>query len=768
MTAPPSDSQAFSQSALATGDETGSPAGAQAGPGATDTQKKRKKKAVARNGKKTVVDGEPKFLISDLCELLETYLDAGQVSEIYRAYLFGAEAHAGQHRRSGEPYIYHPIAVARILADMHMDVQTIIAAILHDTIEDTPTLKEQLAEDFGGEVADLVDGVSKLTQMEFDSQAEKEAENYRKMMLAMTRDIRVILIKLADRLHNMRTLGAMPPDKRRRIARETLDIYAPIAARLGINSVRRELEDLGFASLYPMRFKVLEAAISRARGNRKEIVNKIETALKRRLRQEEFSAEVRGREKHLWSIYNKVRTRLSSFDEVFDVYAFRVIVDSVDACYRVLGVVHNLYKPVPGRFKDYIAIPKANGYQSLHTVLFGPYGVPLEVQIRTEDMDKVAEGGIAAHWRYKSGDTAKAGHVEARMREWLRDVLELQRSAGDSLEFIENLKIDLFPDEVYVFTPNGDIMELPRGATAVDFAYAVHTDVGNACVAAKINRHLAPLRTPLRNGQHVEIITARGANPNPSWLNFVVTGKARGNIRHFLKNLQRDEAIELGKRLLNKALAVYKLSMEEVPHDRITNLLQQWSLESVEDLLQGIGLGERMAQLAARNLAPDENGKVGVPATGEQGLAKPLAIRGTEGMVVTFAKCCRPIPGDPILGFVSAGRGIVIHNESCKNVAEFRKFPDKWIDVEWENDVQGEYPVDMRVDVANQRGVLATIAASIADLDANIVNVNIEEREGKYSTMFFTIAVRGRKHLANIMRRIRANKLVLRITRVKS
>ena len=702
------------------------------------------------------------FLISDLCEMLEEYLEYDQVKEIYNAYLFGAEAHKGQHRLSGEPYIYHPIAVARILAEQRMDHQTIIAAILHDVIEDTPTAKEQICDLFGEEVAELVDGVSKLTQIQFESKAEQQAENMRKMMLAMTRDIRVILIKLADRLHNMRTLGHMRPDKKRRIARETLDIYVPIASRLGMNAIRIELEELGFKSMYPMRYAILDKALKKARGNRKEIVQKVEKSIKRRLIQEELSGDVIGREKHLYSVYEKIKNRVSSLSEVFDVYAFRIVVDTVDECYRTLGAVHNLYKPVPGKFKDYIAIPKTNGYQSLHTILFGPYGVPIEVQIRTKEMHTVAEKGIAAHWRYKTGDAVgSTDHVRAR--EWLRNILEMQKSAGDSLEFIENLKVDLFPDEIYVFTPEGKIMEMPRGATAVDFAYAVHTDIGNSCVAVKIDRRLAPLRTPLWNGQHVEIVTAPNARPNPAWLNFVITAKARSNIRHFLKNLRQDEAVQLGQRLIDKALAVFNAELKDVPEQRVNDLLEQYGFKTLDDLLADIGLGTRMAQLVARALMPEETA-VNDSLANETG-SSALMIKGTEGMLVNFAKCCHPIPGDPIIGFLSTGRGIVVHNEMCSNVGDFRKHPEKWIDVQWENDLEGEFQVNLRVDVSNQRGSLATIAATIADTGANIENVIMEEREGNYSTMNFTLSVRDRRHLAKIMRQIHANKKVLRLAR---
>ncbi|HEY9147632.1 MAG TPA: RelA/SpoT family protein, partial [Gammaproteobacteria bacterium] len=561
--------------------------------------------------------------------MLEEYLEDEQVRAVYQAYLFGAEAHEGQRRMSGEPYIYHPLAVARILAEMYLDHETIIAAILHDVIEDTPTAKEQLAERFGQEIAELVDGVSKLTHIEFESKAQAQAENFRKMMLAMVQDMRVILIKLADRLHNMRTLGVMRPDKKRRIAKETLEIYVPIATRLGLNRMRLELEDLGFASYYPNRARVLAEAVKKARGNRREVIQKIQSAIQERLRQEEMPGDICGREKHLYSIYRKMRNKHLAFSDVMDVFAFRIVVDKVDTCYRVLGAIHNLYKPVPGKFKDYIAIPKANGYQSLHTALLTPYGFPIEVQIRTVDMETVAEAGIASHWQYKTGtDSSSIAHIRAR--EWLKNLLELQQHAGDSLEFLENVKVDLFPDEVYVFTPTGDIMELPRGATAVDFAYSVHTDVGNSCVAAKIDRRLAPLHTELRNGQTLEIITSPGARPNPTWLNFVVTGKARATIRNYLKNMQQEESVALGRRLLERALSDVQLSRESITEAQLETLLQEYSLESEEELLEQIGLGNRMAPLVARALSADV-GEGGQRRSEGNGTSRPLAIQGTEG-----------------------------------------------------------------------------------------------------------------------------------------
>ncbi|MDH5784114.1 MAG: bifunctional GTP diphosphokinase/guanosine-3',5'-bis pyrophosphate 3'-pyrophosphohydrolase [Chromatiales bacterium] len=708
------------------------------------------------------MDQSRMFLISDLCELLDSYLEPEQVQEVYQAYLIGAEAHQGQRRLSGEPYIYHPLAVARILAEMRLDHKTIAAAILHDVIEDTDINYERLTELFGEEITTLVDGVSKLTHIEFESKAQAQAENFRKMMLAMVQDIRVILIKLADRLHNMRTLGMMRPEKKRRIARETLEIYVPIATRLGLNRLRMELEDLGFSAYYPMRCRVLEAARERARGNRREIVTKIQSAIEERLRQEQMPGEVSGREKHLYSLYLKMQHKQLSFSDVTDIIAFRITVDKVDTCYRVLGAIHNLYKPIPGKFKDYVAIPKANGYQSLHTALLTPYGFPIEVQIRTQDMDKVAESGIASHWLYKSGN-ASGGIAHERAREWLKNLLELQQNAGDSQEFLENVKVDLFPDEVYVFTPKGEIMELPRGATAVDFAYAVHTDVGNRCVAVKINRRLAPLHTQLRNGQSVEIITSPGAQPNPSWLNFVFTGKARATIRGFLKNLRHDESITLGRRLLERALSELHLKCDDIPAERWQALAAELGFADRDTLLEQIGLGNRTAPLIARALLPDEEGKEGKRERVDGTM--PLSIQGTEGTVVQYAKCCRPIPGDPILGFLTSGRGIVIHTQQCRNVAEFRKYPEKWVDVQWEKEVKGDFPVELRVDVTNQRGVLATVAAAIAETRANIDNITLDERDGLNTTINLTVAVTGRQHLARILRHMRTIEQVLKISR---
>ncbi|MGR9099325.1 MAG: RelA/SpoT family protein, partial [Gammaproteobacteria bacterium] len=643
-------------------------------------------------------------LLGRLCAMLSGYLDRAQIDDVVRAYEFGAQSHSGQFRMSGEAYICHPLSVAITLAEMRMDAKGIMAAILHDVIEDTSTTKEHLAEKFGQEVADLVDGVSKLTQIDYKTRAEAQAENVRKMFLAMARDLRVIMVKLADRLHNMQTLGVMPPDKKRRIARETLEIYAPIANRLGMNKVRHQLETLGFKAMYPMRYRILDKAIKKARGNRKEILETIEGAIKNRLKEAGLMCEVAGREKNLYSIYQKMFTKKISFSDVYDVYAFRIYCDQVDSCYRALGVVHNLYNPVPLRFKDYIALPKANGYQSLHTVLVGPYGVPIEIQIRTHQMHRMSESGIAAHWLYKTDEEKGMSSHQARANEWLRDLLEIQKAAGDSLEFFDNLKVDLFPQEIYVFTPQGGIIKLPKGASIVDFAYAVHTDIGNSCVSARVNKRLVPLQTQLESGVTVEVITTSWARPNPVWLNYVITAKARAGIRSYLRHFKRKEAIELGRRLLDKELHGMGMELEHVGKDRIKLLLQVLSVKSMDHLLEDIGLGNRMPFLVAKRLCQDEIHAAIELDDSNKGRETPLMIRGTEGMVVTLAKCCRPIPGDPITGFFNPGRGIVVHLTGCKNSNESRKKNTSWLEVEWSQDVSGEFPVEIRIELLNQRG----------------------------------------------------------------
>ena len=700
--------------------------------------------------------------IDALADRLSAYLGHDQVNLVRRAYFYAEQAHDGQRRRSGEAYVTHPLAVASILADMHMDHQSLMAAMLHDVIEDTGIAKEALNAQFGETVAELVDGVSKLTQMNFETKAEAQAENFQKMAMAMARDIRVILVKLADRLHNMRTLDAMPHEKSRRIAKETLEIYAPIANRLGMHNMRVEFEDLGFKAMHPMRSERIRAAVRRARGNRKEIVAKIEESIQMCLQREGMEGEVIGREKHLYSIYQKMRGKRKAFNEIMDVYAFRIIVDKVDTCYRVLGAVHNLYKPLPGRFKDYIAIPKANGYQSLHTTLFGMHGVPIEIQIRTREMEEMANNGIAAHWLYKSNedDAPKGNH--ARARQWVKGVLELQQRAGNSLEFIESVKIDLFPDEVYVFTPKGRIMELPKGSTAVDFAYAVHTDVGNTCIACRINRRLAPLSQALESGSTVEIVTAPGARPNPAWLNFVVTGKARTHIRHALKQQRRSESISLGERLLNKVLASFDTHLEKIAPERVQAVLGEYRQEVIEDLLEDIGLGNRMAYVVARRLRA-ESGDETLPSS-----EGPLAIRGTEGLVMSYAKCCTPIPGDPIVGYLSAGKGMVVHMESCRNIVDIRHNPEKCIQLNWAKDVTGEFNVELRVELEHQRGLIALLAGSVNAADGNIEKISMDERDGRISVVQLVVSVHDRVHLARVIKKLRALKGVMRITRVRA
>lgn len=703
------------------------------------------------------------FHFADLREQLSSYLTQDQVAEISAAYLFAAKAHEGQQRFSGEPYISHPIEVARILANMHMDYQSIMAAILHDVIEDTPQDKTSIAENFGDEIAELVDGVSKLDLIKFETRAEAQAESLRKMMLAMAKDIRVILIKLADRLHNLRTLGSLPREKQRRIARETLEIYAPIASRLGMNTFRVEFEDLGFSYLYPVRYRVIKEAVRKARGNRKEVIQAIESNIKNRLEQEQIVPFViLGREKHLYSLYKKMRSKDLSLSEIMDVYALRMLVDKVDTCYRVLGAIHNLYKPIHGRFKDYIAVPKSNGYQSLHTTVVGPFGVPVEIQIRTEEMDRMAENGIAAHWLYKSENDVKGNEAEARAREWLKSMLEIQKNAGNSLEFIEHVKLDLYPDEVYVFTPNGDILSMPSGATAVDFAFAVHSDVGNSCIAAKIDRRLVPLSTRLISGQTIEIITAEGAHPNPLWLSFVVTGKARSNIRHWLKTQQVSEARVLGRRLIERSLNTLSHSLSEVNDAHLNQVLSDLKLENFERLCEEVGLGNQVAPLIAKRLVMDS-------ALTETHLlaAHPLAIRGTEGMVVSYAKCCKPIPGDAIVGYLSAGKGIVVHRENCKNVLDLHKFPEKYIFIQWAENVIGEFQTELKVEVLNQRGILAVIANVLSAEEVNIENVHIDERDTRHNVINFLISIKNRTHLANIIRRLREISAVTRVGRLK-
>jgi GTP pyrophosphokinase len=688
-----------------------------------------------------------------------SYLPPNQLDIIVAAYEFGSQAHEGQRRYSGEPYITHPVAVAGILADLYLDYQSIGAALMHDVIEDTPTAKEQIADQFGEEIAGIVDGVSKLDQLSFDSRAEAQVESFRKMMLAMVEDIRVILLKLADRLHNMQTLGALPADKQHRIARETLDIYAPIANRLGVYNIKTELETLGFQYAYPFRFRVLDKSVKKSQGNQRQLVRKISDRLSKALNEADITSQVNGRQKNLYSIYRKMMEKRRSLSEITDVFGFRIVVQSPIGCYQALGISHALYKPVPGRFKDFIAIPRLNGYESLHTTLLGPNGIPIEVQIRTEEMNKVAESGIAAHWQYKATDK-KVIPPQVRAREWLQSISEMQ-SAANSEEFMEHVKVDLFPDNVYVFTPKGTIMRLPRGATCVDFAYAVHTDVGNRCVAAKIDRRLVPLRTQIKNGTTVEIITAKSASPDPRWVNFVVTAKARYSVRQYLKNLQHGEARDLGRRLLNQSLRDAGSSLRKINRNRMKSMLDELSVNNANELFEQIGLGERLAPLVAKILLEG-------PTTADTGAAvsSPITIAGTENLIIRYARCCYPIPGDEIMGYLSAGRGIVVHRTVCGNLSEFRKHPDKWISVNWEENIDHEFSAEIVTEIMNKPGALAEIAASIADTGSNIEQVSIDERqEEDYADLTFLILVRDRLHLANVIRRIRSMPIVKKISR---
>lgn len=699
----------------------------------------------------------PPYVVA-LEEKVAVYLPEAQVARIRRAFQVGAEAHEGQTRKSGEPYITHPVAVASILAELGLDAETIIAAILHDTLEDTQLGREALEGEFGATVAELVDGVTKLDKMRFTSRAEADAESFRKMLLAMARDLRVILIKLSDRLHNMRTLGAKDGASRRRIARETLEIYAPIAQRLGMNKFKAELQDLGFRAMYPDRHRVISERIRAALGNRREAMTRIETALEGRLAADHIPGTAISRIKSPWSIYSKMRNDHKSFAQLMDVYGFRVVVDNAMHCYQALGAVHGLYKPVDSRFKDFIAIPKANGYQSLHTVLLGPFGAPIEIQIRTAEMNSVAERGVAAHWAYKSGSAA-SNSAQARAREWLSGLADSQANTPSAAEFLENVKIDLFPDEVYLFTPRGEIFSLPRHATALDFAYAVHTDVGDHAVAARVDKKLVPLRTKLISGQQVEIITAPSALPNPAWLESVVTGKARTAIRQYLKHLQHEDAVDFGHRMLDRALDARGTSLDAVPQPALQRYLDEAKYKRLEELLAEIALGNRMPDQVASQLVAmlGNGGDMIVPAPHA---AEKIRITGAERGVLTFGNCCHPLPGDDIVGYLSSGKGIVVHRTECPNMAEFRKSPERCVAIEWDRDVSGDYRAQLRIEVLNRPGVLATVAAAIAAAESNIENVEYIERDTSAATLLFSIEVRSRVHLAEVMRRVRRTGVV--------
>jgi GTP diphosphokinase / guanosine-3',5'-bis(diphosphate) 3'-diphosphatase len=696
------------------------------------------------------------YLFEGLKQKLEAYLPAEKVADIQRAFLLARDAHSGQMRSSGDPYITHPVAVAGILADMRLDYETIMAALLHDVIEDTHHNKDDLSAQFGQTVGELVEGVSKLDKIHFSSTKEAQAENFRKMIMAMVQDIRVILIKLADRTHNMRTLGALRPDKRRRIARETLEIYAPIAHRLGIHDIKNELEDLGFEAMYPMRYRALKGAVKQARGNRKEVIENTRKEVESRLAAAGFAASASGREKHLYSIYRKMKNKELMFNEVMDIYAFRVVVDTVDHCYRALGAMHGLYKPIESRFKDYIAIPRTNGYQSLHTSLIGPHGIPVEIQIRTRAMDQMADIGVAAHWLYKDSDDVNDTTAQVRARKWMQSLIELQQSASSSFEFIENVKTDLFPDEIYVFTPDGRIIELPMGATAVDFAYAVHTDVGNSCVGVKVERRTFSLSKPLETGQTVEIITSPRAKPNANWLNFVVSARARSHIRQYLKSQRSEEALVMGNRLLRHALGMVKL--DEIPQADIDRVVTETKHKDFDALLADIGLGNELSAIVARRLLGDS------PQLSDKQLK--VAIRGTEGLLVSYSRCCHPIPGDQIVAILSPGRGMVIHQHGCSNIRKLsREEPHRVLVMQWDSNVNGEFNAALRIELVNHQGTLATLTNTVASCGSNIVGLQTEEKESNIYYIDIELTIKNRVQLANVMRKIRIMPEVQRVSR---
>lgn len=696
--------------------------------------------------------------IEVLAQTLSQYLPYEQVATVKRAYYYAEQAHDGQKRKSGEHYVTHPLAVAFILADLRMDCEGLTAALLHDVIEDTGISREALAEQFGEGVAGLVDGVSKLTHLEFNSQLEKQAHNFQKMAMAMADDIRVIMVKLADRLHNMRTLDAMPAHKNRRIAKETLDIYAPIANRLGMYDVKVDLESLAFEAYYPMRSRMLKRAINKRYGQRDKATDKLEDFIRSELAADYIDAAISVREKHTYSIYQKMKKKRRSLEEVMDVLGVRIVTDRYDSCYRILGVIHALFKPIEGRFKDYIAVPKSNGYQSLHTTVLGNNGLPLEVQIRTQEMDIVAIQGIAAHWTYKSqGQASLTAKNHERATKWVKSLLEIQQKAHNPMEFIDNVKSDLFPDEVYVFTPKGEIIELPTGATPVDFAYGVHTEIGNTCISCRINRRLAPLSSQLESGQTVEIITAKSAQPNVAWLSFAITGKARTNIRHYLKSKQRENAISFGYRLLTRSLNAFSTTIEELTSEQINLVLAQHQLENMDDLLESIGKGRHVGYLIARQLFPNFN---------EDQLITPKSfkVNGSEGMLISYAKCCSPIPGDPIVGSVQVDKGIIIHHQSCPNIQDHLSSPERYIRMTWSKEIEEELNVSLIVAYVNERGAVAKIASSITDTDFQVSNLDIIER-GKISRLRLNIAISSRVGLADVMRRIKAVRCVEKVTR---
>ena len=703
---------------------------------------------------------------SRLTQLIKTYLPKKEVDKVWEAYRFSEKAHSGQKRRSGEAYISHPVSVACIAARFHLDSQSIQAALLHDVVEDTEVTESDIELKFGKQVSILVTGLSKLDKVEFQDANEAQAENFRKMLLAMTQDVRVMLIKLSDRLHNMQTIQSLEESKKTRIAQETIDIYAPIANRLGLNNLYQELEDLCFEVLHPVRYKTIQKAIKASRGNRKEVIEKISNEISNKLNSVKTKSEITGREKNPASIHRKMLEDQTGFNQINDIYAFRIIVNDINDCYLTLGTLHSLYNPIPGKFKDYIAIPKANGYQSLHSTLLGPFGVPVEIQIRTKNMHQLAEAGVAAHWLYKTKD-AHVTDLQQKTNQWLKRMLEIQNDSSNSLEFLEHLKVDLFPDEVYVFSPDGKIFALPKNSSTIDFAYAVHSDVGNKAVSAKINQILVPLRTKLSTGDHVEIITSTLAKPNPTWLNFVITGKARSQIRNYLRSAESKDLIFLGEKMLNNALNAFHIHPTAIKKKHWNKLILDYHVESKDEILMDIALGKKVNVMVAHQLT---NLMDGVASNKKQTkMLDVITIKGSDDMAIQLANCCHPIPGDPILGYINKDKGLVIHTHDCKIVNELSLEHDRWVDVEWEPDSEKLFNVRLSVLVVNERGMLGKIASVIADAESNIDNVSLQDMDGSpFATLNFVVQVRHRLHLAELIRNLRKITKVNKITRVKN
>jgi GTP pyrophosphokinase len=703
---------------------------------------------------------------SSLTQLVKTYLPKREIDKVWEAYRFSEKAHSGQKRRSGEAYISHPVSVACIAARFHLDSQSIQAALLHDVVEDTDSTELEIESKFGKQVSTLVTGLSKLDKVEFQDANEAQAENFRKMLLAMTQDVRVMLIKLSDRLHNMQTIQSLDERKKIRIAQETVDIYAPIANRLGLNNLYQELEDLCFEVLHPVRYKTIQKAIKASRGNRKEVIEKISNEIGHKLNSVKTKAEITGREKNPASIHRKMLEDQTGFNQINDIYAFRIIVNDINDCYLTLGTLHSLYNPIPGKFKDYIAIPKANGYQSLHSTLLGPFGVPVEIQIRTKNMHQLAEAGVAAHWLYKTKD-AHVTDLQQKTNQWLKRMLDIQNDSSNSLEFLEHLKVDLFPDEVYVFSPDGKIFALPKNSSSIDFAYAVHSDVGNKAVSAKINQMLVPLRTRLSTGDHVEIITSTLAKPNPTWLNFVITGKARSQIRNYLRSAESKDLIFLGEKMLNNALNAFHIHPTAIKKKHWNKLILDYHVESKDEILMDIALGKKVNVMVAHQLT---NLMDGVTSNKKQTkMLDVITIKGSDDMAIQLANCCHPIPGDPILGYINKEKGLVIHTHDCQIINELSLDHDRWVDVEWEPDSEKLFNVRLSVLVVNERGMLGKIASVIADTESNIDNVSLQDMDGSpFATLNFLVQVRHRQHLAELIRNLRKITKVNKITRVKN